>query len=580
MSAPILQLARGLQLDPDYVGGGTFAWLAKKGWGKTYAMRVMAEEFAAAGVPFVILDPMDAFWGLRAGKNGGASGGIEISIFGGPHGDVPLEPTAGALMADLVVDEQLSMVLSMAHFGTRAAERRFAMDFLDRLYRRNSELVHVVIDEADLFAPQKPQAGDQPLLGVTENIVRRGRNKGIGISLATQRPAVLNKDVLTQVDGIVVGRMLGPNDRNSIDEWVGAHGDHGVGKKIKDELPALATGECWVWIPELEVLRKVRIRKARTFDSSPTRKRAASAPRRLTLADVDLHAIAGKVADTVERAKAEDPKELRKRIRELEAELAKRPEAEPEAVEVKVAVLDDDSHADVILAVDDLRELIRPFPEAVKKLVEVSTAIGQQLDRAEQLVDGDRPSPAPPRATPLPSASPPPLPPSGGGADGEVKLKAGARRMLGALAQLYPAPLTRSQVALLADVSPRSGTFSDYLSALRRAGLIDELADKRLHLTQAGQGHTADLLGSGPPSPEALADMWGRKLKAGARRMLAALMAHREGLTREILAERAEVSARSGTFSDYLSALRRNGLVEERGGLLYPGEALYLGQSR
>lgn len=35
---------------------------------------------------------------------------------------------------------------------------------------------------------------------------------------------------------------------------------------------------------------------------------------------------------------------------------------------------------------------------------------------------------------------------------------------------------------------------------------------------------------------------------------------------------------RSGTFSDYLSALRRNNLVEERAGLLFPGDALYLSQ--
>jgi DNA helicase HerA-like ATPase len=106
-------------------------------------------------------------------------------------------------MADLVVDERLSMILDLKQLGSRAAEREFALDFLERLYRRNSELVHLFVDEADLFAPQRPQAGDQPLLGVTENIVRRGRNAGIGITLITQRPAVLNKDVLTQVDGLV-----------------------------------------------------------------------------------------------------------------------------------------------------------------------------------------------------------------------------------------------------------------------------------------------------------------------------------------------------------------------------------------
>ena len=36
-----------------------------------------------------------------------------------------------------------------------------------------------------------------------EDLVRRGRARGLGITLITQRPAVLNKDVLTQVDGIL-----------------------------------------------------------------------------------------------------------------------------------------------------------------------------------------------------------------------------------------------------------------------------------------------------------------------------------------------------------------------------------------
>lgn len=564
-----LNLARGLRLDPDYVGGGTFALLAKKGWGKTYAMRVMAEEFAAAHVPFVCLDPMDAFWGLRAGKSGGASGGIEIPIFGGPHADVPLEPTAGRLMADLVVDEGLSMVLSLAHFGSRSAERRFAMDFLDRLYRRNEDLVHVLIDEADLFAPQKPQAGDQPLLGVTENIVRRGRNKGIGITLGTQRPAVLNKDVLTQVDGLIVGRMLGPQDRSAIDAWVGEHGDHQVGKSIKNELPDLGTGECWVWVPELGVLKQVKIRAARTFDSSPTRKRTSARNRKLTLTDVDLQVIADKVKDTVERAKAEDPRELRKQITELRRQLAERPEVEPESVEVPVFVLPDESP-------QALREWASQIATSAAEIRGFADEIETQVSRAEKLANG---SSSPPLARPEPRrrGNPAPVPASPAPVDGEVKLKAGARRMLDALAMLHPSPLSRSQVALLADISPKSGTFSDYLSSLKRGGFVVE-EPSGLTLTTPGVEQAPNGVGAGAPSPQALAEMWGRKLKAGARRMLDALLqAHPDGLTREELAERSEISKGSGTFSDYLSSLRRNGLAEERSGVVYAGEALFLG---
>ena len=123
--------------------------------------------------------------------------------------------------------------------------------------------MHLFIDEADLFAPQKPQAGDQQLLGVTENIVRRGRNNGIGVTLITQRSAVLNKDVLTQVDGLVAMRMLSPQDRAAIDAWVHDHADMQTAQSVEVTLPTLANGECWWWIPELDLLKRVQVRQSR-----------------------------------------------------------------------------------------------------------------------------------------------------------------------------------------------------------------------------------------------------------------------------------------------------------------------------
>src|SRR4051794_20869554 len=126
-----LRIAPGLALDPDYVGGGTFAPLAKKGAGKTYTGRVMAEEFWDAKLPFVVLDPMGAWWGLRSSADGKTDGSL-VAIFGGDHADAPLERTGGAVMADLVVDEGLSMILDMSALGSRAAERQFGLDFLER----------------------------------------------------------------------------------------------------------------------------------------------------------------------------------------------------------------------------------------------------------------------------------------------------------------------------------------------------------------------------------------------------------------------------------------------------------------
>jgi hypothetical protein len=607
-----LRIAPGLRLDADYVGGGTFALLAKKGAGKTYTGRVMAEEMWAARVPFVALDPMDAWWGLRSSADG-ESDGIPVAVFGGPHSDAPLERTGGALMADLVVDEGLSMVLSLKHFGTRAAERQFAMDFLERLYRRNSELVHLFIDEADLFAPQKPYAGDQPLLGVTENIVRRGRNNGIGVTLITQRPAVLNKDVLTQVDGLVAMRMLGPQDRAAIDAWVGEHGDATAAADVKGTLPELGNGESWWWVPEQGILRRVQVRKSRTFDSSPTRKRGGGGAREpKSFADIDMGAIEQKMAATIERAKADDPKELRARIRALERQLAERPATEPETrvvwpfsdeeldrtiesaelaltraseanVRAEQLLRDADSASldigEFLCALRAWRERRDAKAESIDELIRVATGnraargrppSGRDDTQQRKPPRADEPGAGPPRvAAPRGARAPGPE------ANGTV-LKAGARRMLAAVASLHPMPLTRAQVGTLAKVKRTGGTFSTYLGLLKQNGYVVEEAD-RLSITEAG----FDALGTAPPAPatpDELRAMWRDRLKAGARRMLDVLIdRHPDWLRREELADAAGITMGGGTFSTYLGMLRTAGLIDEESGRLRAADVLFIG---
>jgi DNA helicase HerA-like ATPase len=98
-----------------------------------------------------------------------------------------------------------SCIVSLADFKSAAAERRFMLDFLAALYRHASgEPVHLVFDEADLWAPQVilDRDGDAAkLLGQMQTIVRRGRVKGFIPWLITQRPAEISKGVLSQADG-------------------------------------------------------------------------------------------------------------------------------------------------------------------------------------------------------------------------------------------------------------------------------------------------------------------------------------------------------------------------------------------
>lgn len=557
-----IQIAPGFTLDPDYVGGRTLALLAKRGAGKSYTARVLAEEFWGARIPFVLMDPMGTSWGLRSSADGEGEG-IPVAIFGGEHGDAPLEPGGGALLADLVVDEHLSMVLDMSGLGTRAAERRFALDFLDRLYRRNRELVHLLIDEADLFAPQKPQAGDRPLLGVTENIIRRGRNRSIGATLISQRPAVLNKDVLTQVDGLVVMRIVGLTDREAVDRWVAGHGENEEqAHRVKASLAGLATGESWWWIPELGILERVQVRKTRTFDSSPTGQRGGKVTEPKSFADVDMGAIETRMAATIERAKKDDPRELKKKIAALEAELAKKPVEATVYEEVRVEV-----------APPDLKRNLKTAAAELARQASGAQALATRLAKeADELPDEEgKPSrtkthapyrqPADDRGEP----PPPPPPPSTverSSVNGDIP--PARQRILDALASLQAIGVEwaeRTQLALFAKTSPKSSGYANNLGALRSAELITYAPGKRVGLTLEGRR-----LARAEGAPTTTAELHGylEELLSPARwRIVQALIvAWPEAVDREELAIAADTSPNSSGYANNLGALRSLGLLD------------------
>jgi DNA helicase HerA-like ATPase len=147
--------------------------------------------------------------------------GRSIVVLGGEHGDLPLEPSMAAALADLVVDEGPSVVLSLRHLS-KTMQRKTVADFAERLYRRKGETkhrrpMHVVVDEADAFVPQAVRGDVARTMGAIDDLVRRGRSSGFGVTLITQRAAAINKDVLTQVDLLVAHRTVSPQDRKAQD---------------------------------------------------------------------------------------------------------------------------------------------------------------------------------------------------------------------------------------------------------------------------------------------------------------------------------------------------------------------------
>jgi uncharacterized protein len=548
----------------------TFAILAKRRVGKTYTASVMAEEMVKAGLPFVALDPTGAWWGLRASANG-KSEGLPVTIIGGSHGDIPLEPTAGKVIAELVVDNPGFYIIDLSGTASNAEQDRFAADFAERLYRykdQHRDPLHLFVDEADSFAPQRPLDGQQRMLGAFEALIRRGGIRGLGMTMITQRPAVLNKNVLTQAEVLIVLQMTAPQDQDAVDAWIQRNGTKEERDTMMASLASLKRGQAWIWSPAwLEMFELVQIRERTTFNSSATPKAGEKvvAPRKL--ARVDIEALKTRISETIERAKSDDPRELRRQISELKKQT--KPTIEIQRIEVPSIP------EDILL---ELKEVFDGIQNTIQVLRNYENRLSTLLQRARKLkaIAPSSPKISQPieqwHATYLPLKSKPVKDIQ----SEDTSIPTGARRMLQVLAQRHPVKLTRAQLGTLAGFTPSGGTYSNYFSLLKRGAFITEASNGDIEITSRGIVYLGVDV---PPSPTTTAEtieMWKERLPAGASKMLDILVdSYPHSITREELGERSGFKASGGTFSNYLSVLRRNTLVEISGQYLKASDNLF-----
>jgi len=129
-----------------------------------------------------------------------------------------------------------------------------------------------VLEEADAFAPQQPMGELTRVLGEVDRIARRGRGFGFRLISITQRPAKLNKDVLTQLSTLIALGVTSPQDRDAIKAWVDGNADRDQARKVYESLASLPVGEGWIWAPDHALLKHVKFPAIRTLDTSKTPK--------------------------------------------------------------------------------------------------------------------------------------------------------------------------------------------------------------------------------------------------------------------------------------------------------------------
>lgn len=596
MTSKGLRIAADLTLPVELAVEAT-AVIGKRGRGKTFTAKRIVEEVLRAGVTVLIIDPTDVWWGLRSGADGGEGGGLDVYVIGGKHADLPVQETAGKVIARAVLDGT-SMVLCPKGLP-KSARRRLVGECLTELYdQADGSPILVVIDEADEYAPEGARSiggnrQNDPLMlsvGAVEDIVRRGRAGGLGSLLITQRVAVLAKSVLEQSDTLIALGVTGLNDINAVAGWIAKHAsDVETGRQITASLPALPTGTAWVWSPEYGVLERVEVLPISTFDSSRTPKVGEVRAEPKARKSIDLAALGAEMEKFAEQVKADDPAELRKQIVDLQRQLRDRPAAEPpDPIEVPVLTAEDRELGERIVkamagAAAVLGDHAQQWAEAAgtisARLGEAATAHRDVMQRVAQAGRSARAAPtveARPRVNrskatgtqpPVPRAPAPPArtSPADPGSNGHVELTDTETLLLATLVQRHPIPMTVRELAVRARRSHTSSTTKTAVSHLRALGLAAGPV-KALVATAAGVAAAggADEM----PGGAGLLEWWKERLANAEWDLLRVLAdAWPGGLTDDEAKEAAGYSLTSSTPKTALSRLRSLGLVAKAGGI-------------
>lgn len=551
------------------------AWLGAPGSGKTYGSSKFAEELWNIGAQFVTLDPVGVWYGLRLDASGKKPSHINLPIFGGLHGDVPLEPTAGALIADLVIDKGLSCVIDVSQFEHDTEKARFAKAFGDRFFFRKKaapSAVHLFLEEAQEFVPQNPQRGEEGMLHTFVRIQKLGRNFGIGTSYISQRPQEVNKKALNMAQTLFVFRNTGPHERKAIETWIK---DKDMDESVMEDLPKIPTGQCHVWSPEfLGVSERVHILEKKTFNASATPEVGAAAKAR-KLAPIDLDKVRSEMAATIEKAKAEDPKELQKTIADLKRELAKKP-LQTQKVEAFPQKIVDSAVKSAILARDKewqpkLEAAAGEIGRLSKIVAGVARMVGSDVNIGMAPLKIEPPAsvrmPAAPTSPKIPKSEPIAAHVSTGGEyPGGRPISGPEQRILDAIAWLNVIGVdqpNRVAVAFIAGYSSTSSSYVKSCGGLRTAGLVEYAPGNLISLTSTGRVAANTSPNDAPTSNADLHEKIYTVLSPAEKKILKPIVdAGGDLITKTSVATLSDYSETSSSFVKILGKMRTLGLID------------------
>lgn len=517
------------------------AIIGTSGAGKTVTAKDEVEALLTDRRHLCILDPTGAWWGLRS-NSAGDGPGFDIPIFGGDHGDVGIEPDQGEAVGAIIAGGVSAIVDVSAMDGRE--QRRFVLGLMRALRRKPKGNFHLVVDEADEFAPQTaPDDFGFQLAEQMAWVAKRGRLAGFVLTAITQRPADITKAVLSQVQTVIAHQLIAPQDQKAIGDYLKANGDAATRKTVMASLAKLERGERWVYSPRLGLLERGMTPMPSTFDSSRTPEPGEAPVEPRMLAQIDIGAIRAALAPKVQVS--DDSGQPATSDAAVKAALAK----------AEVDRLEWAAHAKRL---EQDRDYWKGRAEARLAMIQRARTALQEQDSNAQAAAIDRvtarePSPAPAKAAEPRRERLAPTVSTGGGA-----ITGPQQRILDALAwwvDLGHATVTNEQAAFVAGYVPNAGGFNNPRGALKMMGHVTYPLPGSVALTESGIA-----LANAPAvaaDGDQLRQIISAKLNGPQRRIFDVVVeAYPDSLSNDEAAQRAGYAPNAGGYNNPRGSLK------------------------
>jgi hypothetical protein len=135
---------------------------------------------------------------------------------------------------------------------------RLLTDIFEARKRRLISPGMVVVEEAHNYIPERG-TGSAASTNIVRTIAAEGRKFGLGLMIISQRPARVDKNVISQCNTQIIMRVTNPNDLKALSK-----GLEGMTSELEDEIKRLPAGVAMLVSNEIERPVTVNIRPRRS----------------------------------------------------------------------------------------------------------------------------------------------------------------------------------------------------------------------------------------------------------------------------------------------------------------------------